>query len=85
MRTDPAKLAGCGNTEIAKILARDIDAGKSNAVEYVGPSFADYQGREIERQINTRSGNAERLIGEGVLPEVAEAIATAIKAAKERT
>lgn len=46
--------------------------------------FTRHQASEIERQITTRVGSKERLVAMGVLPHVAEAIASAIKAAKEQ-
>lgn len=79
--TDPAKLAGCGNPAIAAILARDIDAGKSDASQYVGPCFTDYQGLAIQGQINSGKGDALALSHMMILPELADALAKAINAA----
>jgi len=81
--TDPAKLAGCGNPGIARILADHIDAGRSDATAYVGPCFADFQGVAIQNQINAGEGDAEALRQLMILPELASAIATAINAASK--
>lgn len=83
--TDAVAFTNAGiHPEIAKVLARDIDAGSSIAAKYVGADFTRHQAVEIQRQITTRVGSKERLVAMGVLPHVADAIASAIKAAKEQ-
>lgn len=79
--TDPSSLTGC-NPAVALILARQIDAGRSDPNEICGVVFCDYEAMEIARQINNHSGSAQHLEGLGMLPELANAIATAINVRK---
>jgi hypothetical protein len=77
--TDPNALTGC-DPAVAIILARQIDAGRSDANEICGFVFCDYEALEIARQINSGRGSALDLEGLGMLPELAHAIAAAINA-----
>jgi hypothetical protein len=83
--TDPNALtiAGC-DPAIAAIIAADIDFGWSDATQYVGPAFADFQGRAIEDAINNQQCDVLALEQLGIMPELARAIAGAINVRKQR-
>lgn len=80
---DTFSALGC-NSAVATILARQVDAGQSDANELCGIDFCDFVAMEIARQINGRSGDVRPFEALGLLPELAKAIAGAINAAAEK-
>jgi hypothetical protein len=79
--TDQLVLGGC-DPAIAEILVRDIERGWSDAVAYVGPQFADFEGLAIEQMIRKRKGDALALEQLGIAPQLAKALADAINGRK---
>ena len=74
-------IAGC-DPSIAAIIVADIKGGWGDAVSYCGPCFCDYQARAIEDAISNRNCEALTLEQAGISPQLAEALASAIKARK---